>query len=201
LLTGILLLIRTAYRRIHSIEFYQASSWNLAGAGQADICVFRPAPRLGVVISNPWEHGRGGCLQADTDQIRQEAVLTQAQSTKARRGLPAKIRLTSWATTVGVYCPEAGAALSTARPGAVDENFYDPSNKIDSEDYTDLMMYEVRESEEKRGDFLAFAVDNKSHGEEYIALFSGPKARERAEEYVAWKNSEVDAPKVAPQSR
>ena len=154
-----------------------------------------------VVISNPWEHGRGGGLQADTDQIRQEAVLTQAQSTKARRGLPAKIRLTSWATTVGVYCPEAGAALSTARPGAVDENFYDPSNKIDSEDYTDLMMYEVRESEEKRGDFLAFAVDNKSHGEEYIALFSGPKARERAEEYVAWKNSEVDAPKVAPQSR
>jgi len=63
------------------------------------------------------------------------------------------------------------------------------------------MMYEVRESEEKRGDFLAFAVDNKSHGEEYIALFSGPKARERAEEYVAWKNSEVDMPKVAPQSR
>ncbi len=63
------------------------------------------------------------------------------------------------------------------------------------------MMYEVRESEVKRGEFLAFAVDNDSRGEEYIVLFSGPKARERAEEYVAWKNSAVDEPKVAPQSR
>ena len=101
----------------------------------------------------------------------------------------------------GVTVHKRAVALSTARPGPVDENFYHPSNKIDSEDYTDLMMYEVRESEEKRGDFLAFAVDNENHGEEYVALFSGPKARERAEEYVAWKNSEVDAPKVAPQSR
>lgn len=79
--------------------------------------------------------------------------------------------------------------------------FTKPSNKSDSEYYTELMMYEVRQSEEKRGEFIAFAVDSDSHGEEYIALFSGPKARERAEEYVAWKNSEVDAPKVAPQSR
>ena len=76
-----------------------------------------------------------------------------------------------------------------------------PSNKIDSEDYTECMMYEVRESEDKKGEFLALAIDNESRGEEYIALFSGPKARERAEEYVAWKNSEVDGPKVAPQSR
>ena len=75
------------------------------------------------------------------------------------------------------------------------------SNKIDSEDYTEFMMYEVRESEDKKGEFLALAIDNESRGEEYIALFSGPKARERAEEYVAWKNSEVDGPKVAPQSR
>ena len=81
------------------------------------------------------------------------------------------------------------------------EKFTIPSNKMDSEDYTDLMTYEVRESEQKRGEFVAFAIDNASHGEEYIALFSGPNARERAEEYVAWKNSTVDAPKVAPQSR
>lgn len=72
---------------------------------------------------------------------------------------------------------------------------------MDSEDYTDFMIYEVRESEQKRGEFVAFAIDNASHGEEYIALFSGPNARERAEEYVAWKNNAVDAPKVAPQSR
>ena len=41
-------------------------------------------------------------------------------------------------------------------------------------------MYEVRESEDKKGEFLALAIDNESRGEEYIALFSGPKARERA---------------------
>jgi hypothetical protein len=37
------------------------------------------------------------------------------------------------------------------------------------------MMYEVRESEDKKGEFLAFAIDNESRGEEYIALFSGQR--------------------------
>jgi hypothetical protein len=61
------------------------------------------------------------------------------------------------------------------------------------------MKYQVQESEEIRGDFLVSAIDND--GEVCSALFSGPKAKERAQEYAAWKNSEADAPKVAPQSR
>jgi hypothetical protein len=60
------------------------------------------------------------------------------------------------------------------------------------------MRYEVQESE-TRGAFLVTAVESK--GEIYSTLFSGPRAKERAEEYAAWKNSEVDMPKVAPQSR
>jgi len=61
------------------------------------------------------------------------------------------------------------------------------------------MRYEVQESEETRGAFLVTAVETE--GEISSTLFSGPKAKERAEEYAAWKNSEVDMPKVAPQSR
>jgi hypothetical protein len=61
------------------------------------------------------------------------------------------------------------------------------------------MKYEVQESEETRGAFSVTAIGRE--GEIYSTLFSGPKAKERAEEYAAWKNSEVDMPKVAPQSR
>lgn len=61
------------------------------------------------------------------------------------------------------------------------------------------MKYQVQESEEIRGDFLVSAID--SDGEICSALFSGPKAKERAEEYAAWKNDEREAPNVAPQSR
>jgi len=61
------------------------------------------------------------------------------------------------------------------------------------------MRYEVQESEETRGAFLVTAIE--SEGEISSTLFSGPKAKERAEEYAAWKNNEVDMPKVAPQSR
>ena len=61
------------------------------------------------------------------------------------------------------------------------------------------MKYEVQESEETRGAFVVTAIERE--GEVYTTLFSGPKARERAEEYVQWKSSEADTPKVAPQSR
>ena len=53
------------------------------------------------------------------------------------------------------------------------------SNKIDSKDYTEFMMYEVRESEDKKGEFLALAIDNESRGEEYIALFGAKGERTR----------------------
>ena len=63
------------------------------------------------------------------------------------------------------------------------------------------MIYQVQASEENKGDYIASAIDDESKGKIYLALFSGPKAKERAEEYAAWKNSEVDMPKVAPLSR
>lgn len=63
------------------------------------------------------------------------------------------------------------------------------------------MKYEVQRSEENRGDYLVSAVDHENKGEIYLALFSGPKAKDRAEEYAAWKNSEADTPQVAPLSR
>ncbi len=61
------------------------------------------------------------------------------------------------------------------------------------------MKYEVQKSEQSRGAFAVTAIERDS--EVVSALFSGPKATERAEEYAAWENSEVDMPKVAPQSR
>jgi hypothetical protein len=62
------------------------------------------------------------------------------------------------------------------------------------------MKYEVQESDNK-GDYIASAIDHEGEGKIYSALFSGPNAKERAEAYAAWKNSETDMPKVAPQGR
>jgi hypothetical protein len=67
-----------------------------------------------------------------------------------------------------------------------------PSFKIYSEDYTDGMKYEVKESQDRPGDYVAIAVNEASRGETYVALFSGPDAKKRAEEYAAWKNSELE---------
>lgn len=39
------------------------------------------------------------------------------------------------------------------------------------------------------GDWTAGAVDTAGEGEISLAVFSGPEARERAEEYAAWKNA------------
>lgn len=54
------------------------------------------------------------------------------------------------------------------------------------------MKYEVHESKERSGEFLAVAVNEASHDEVYSALFCGPEAKQRAEEYAAWKNSELE---------
>jgi len=54
------------------------------------------------------------------------------------------------------------------------------------------MKYEVRESAEQRGAFLAIAVNEASRNEVFSALFSGPDAKQRAEEYAAWKNAELE---------
>jgi hypothetical protein len=54
------------------------------------------------------------------------------------------------------------------------------------------MKYEVKQSEDRAGDYLAVAINEDSHGEVFSALFSGPDAKKRAEEYVAWKNSQLE---------
>ncbi len=38
------------------------------------------------------------------------------------------------------------------------------------------------------GDWRVEAIDFKNEGTVYIAIFSGPNAQERAEEYARWKN-------------
>lgn len=51
------------------------------------------------------------------------------------------------------------------------------------------MDYEVFEDKESPGDWRVEAINMESDGECYVAIFSGPRARERAEEYVKWKQA------------
>lgn len=69
----------------------------------------------------------------------------------------------------------------------------EPSFKIHPEVYTGIMKYEVKESQERPGAYLAVAVNEENEGQVYQALFSGPESQKRAEEYVRWKNSELEA--------
>ena len=54
------------------------------------------------------------------------------------------------------------------------------------------MKYEVKESNERSGEFLAVAVNEASNNEIFSALFSGPNAKQRAEEYADWQNSRLE---------
>jgi hypothetical protein len=49
------------------------------------------------------------------------------------------------------------------------------------------MRYESFEDRKNPGDWRVEAIDHASEGECYVAIFSGPAAQERAEEYAAWK--------------
>lgn len=49
------------------------------------------------------------------------------------------------------------------------------------------MRYEVAESRNATGEWRVEAIDTDNDGQIYVALFSGPEARERAEEYAEWK--------------
>lgn len=49
------------------------------------------------------------------------------------------------------------------------------------------MNYEVQQSRLTPDEWVVEAIDHESEGEVYAALFSGPGAKERAEEYAAWK--------------
>jgi hypothetical protein len=49
------------------------------------------------------------------------------------------------------------------------------------------MIYEVDASRTTPDEWVVEAIDSESDGEIYAAIFSGPGAKERAEEYAAWK--------------
>jgi hypothetical protein len=46
------------------------------------------------------------------------------------------------------------------------------------------MDYKIFRAADVPGDWIAGAVDDASDGEVYVVRFSGPRARERAEEYA-----------------
>lgn len=55
------------------------------------------------------------------------------------------------------------------------------------------MRYEVIEDRTSPHDWRAEAADMDGDGAVYVAIFSGPDARQRAEEYAAWKAEMVQA--------
>ncbi len=56
---------------------------------------------------------------------------------------------------------------------------------------TEQLTYEAQESRGSvaNDEWVVEAIDHAGDGEIYVALFSGRLARERAEEYAAWKNN------------
>lgn len=55
------------------------------------------------------------------------------------------------------------------------------------------MDWEIIEDRQHPGDWRVEAIDRNGDGVIYVAIFSGPHARERAEEYAAWKAGAVRA--------
>lgn len=50
------------------------------------------------------------------------------------------------------------------------------------------LVHEVKESRHTKGEWVVEMIDHGSEGEVHVAIFSGPQARECAEEYAVWKN-------------
>ena len=55
------------------------------------------------------------------------------------------------------------------------------------------MTFEVARSRGMQDEWRVEAINEQGEGEIYIALFSGPEAQSRAEEYAAWKNEPTHA--------
>ena len=51
------------------------------------------------------------------------------------------------------------------------------------------MEWTAVEDRRNHAEWRVEAVDFDNEGAVYVAIFSGPEARERAEEYAAWKNA------------
>lgn len=58
------------------------------------------------------------------------------------------------------------------------------------------LNFEVVQSRNEQDEWRAEAIDNE--GMVFVTLFSGPNAKERAEEYAAWKNG---VPELAHSAR
>ena len=52
------------------------------------------------------------------------------------------------------------------------------------------LVHEVIEDKLHPGDYRVEAIDTDGDGEVYTAIFVGPDAQKRANEYAGWKNSE-----------
>ena len=51
------------------------------------------------------------------------------------------------------------------------------------------LRYEVAQDKLQPGDYRVEAINADGDGEVFIAIFVGPEAKARAEEYAEWKNS------------
>jgi hypothetical protein len=52
------------------------------------------------------------------------------------------------------------------------------------------MTYEIAQDKEVSGSWRVEAIDYDNEGVGYIAIFAGPSAHERAEEYANWKTEQ-----------
>lgn len=50
------------------------------------------------------------------------------------------------------------------------------------------MNYEIVRDATNLDEWRVEAIDHDGDGECFVAIFTGPRARERASEYAAWKN-------------
>jgi hypothetical protein len=65
-----------------------------------------------------------------------------------------------------------------------------PLGENSASDNTEAKMeWESFEDRQNPGDWRVEATDFDNEGVVYVAIFSGPESRERAEEYAAMKNS------------
>jgi hypothetical protein len=53
------------------------------------------------------------------------------------------------------------------------------------------MQYQVERSHEIQDEWCVEAINHEGDGEIYVAIFSGPDAKRRAEEYAAWKDAKT----------
>ena len=51
------------------------------------------------------------------------------------------------------------------------------------------VKYEVAQSRDVRDEYVVEGIDYENDGQIYGALFNGPQAKERAEEYARFKNA------------